>query len=172
MIRIVLYSQSCLGQETAKESLILWVKLPLAHLCATHSGGCTLSIFYCWTSCRKTMNAIFMFLLWRKFNGQPANSVDKNLIKFTRTLEHWKSRWGFLQLRSSHCYEKSADRPLFSVLRYPVTAGYLCAATTRREIKLESIVLVARQQLEFGRFPIFAEFYRLTSLFSFFKWFH
>ena len=54
-----------------------------------------------------------------------ANSVDKNSKKSTGTLDHWKflSKYGFLQLLSSHCNEKCADRPIFNVWRCPVTGG-------------------------------------------------
>ena len=44
-IVITFYSPSCLGQETAKESFSLRVKLPPAHLSTTHGGGFTLSLF-------------------------------------------------------------------------------------------------------------------------------
>ena len=47
---------------------------------------------------------------------QAANSVDKNLMKSTGTLDRWKllSRYGFLQARSSHWNLKCADRPIVS----------------------------------------------------------
>ena len=41
---ITFYSPSCLGQETAKGSFGLRVKLPPAHLSTTHDGGFTLSL--------------------------------------------------------------------------------------------------------------------------------
>ena len=44
VIVITFYSPSCLGQETAKGSFGLRVKLPPAHLSTTHGGGFTLSL--------------------------------------------------------------------------------------------------------------------------------
>ena len=56
---------------------------------------------------------------------QAENSVEKNLKKFTGTLDLWKllSRCSNLQLRSSHYNEKCANYPIFSVWHCPVTGG-------------------------------------------------
>ena len=47
---------------------------------------------------------------------QTVNSVDKNMNKSAGTLDRWilLSRCGFLQIRSSRCNEKCADRPILS----------------------------------------------------------
>ena len=60
-LQLYFNSPSCFGQETAKVPFGLRVaKLPLAHLCTTHGGGFTLSLFIAERQAsRKAMNTNF-----------------------------------------------------------------------------------------------------------------
>ena len=76
VIVITFYSPSCLGQETAKGSFGLRVKLPPAHLSTTHDGGFTQSLLMLNVKQESCEYQFLQSLVWPDRESNPSLSLQ------------------------------------------------------------------------------------------------